>query len=330
MSDTTATAYTEEQDRFTDASDGEDARNPDERRIAEGSIKTGRFRTGQDWEDLSSSNPDATKLYLTEIRKTPLLSFAEEQDLAKRIRNGDAEAREHMIEANLRLVVSIGKRYINRGLPFSDIIEEGNIGLIRAVEKFEYERGFRFSTYATWWIRQAIDRAIANQVRIIRLPVHIAELARVYIRTVRKLTERLHREPSPEETAKKMRITVPRVRAVLQVIRETLSLDMLISDEGEETLQDVLRDENVPDPSTTIDDRLRQDRINTWISGLAAVERRIIEFRYGLNMQDPQTLESIGLQFGITRERVRQIEKQAILKLRNFAQSRNIELSDVL
>ncbi len=262
MSDTTATVYTEEQDRFSDASDGEDARNPDERRIADGSIKTGRFRTGRSRGDLSSSNPDATRLYLTEIRKTPLLSFAEEQALAKRVRNGDAEARQRMIEANLRLVVSIGKRYINRGLPFSDVIEEGNIGLIRAVEKFEYERGFRFSTYATWWIRQAIDRAIANQVRIIRLPVHVVELARVYTRTVRKLTEQLHREPSPEETANKMRITVPRVRAVLQVIRETLSLDMLIGDEGEETLQDVLRDENVPDPSTTIDDRLRQDRIN--------------------------------------------------------------------
>ena len=294
MSDTTATVYTEEQDRFSDASDGEDARNPDERRIADGSIKTGRFRTGRSRGDLSSSNPDATRLYLTEIRKTPLLSFAEEQALAKRVRNGDAEARQRMIEANLRLVVSIGKRYINRGLPFSDVIEEGNIGLIRAVEKFEYERGFRFSTYATWWIRQAIDRAIANQVRIIRLPVHVVELARVYTRTVRKLTEQLHREPSPEETANKMRITVPRVRAVLQVIRETLSLDMLIGDEGEETLQDVLRDENVPDPSTTIDDRLRQDRINSWISGLAEVERRIIEFRYGLNTQDPQTLDSIG------------------------------------
>jgi len=328
MSDATATAYLEEQDQFTDVWDEDAARNPDETRTAEGLKETGGLRTGR--EDLSSSNPDATKIYLKEIRKTPLLSFAEEQSLAKRVQKGDLEARKHMIEANLRLVVSIGKKFINRGLPFSDILEEGNIGLIRAVEKFEYKRGFRFSTYATWWIRQAIERAIANQVRIIRLPVHVAELASVYIRTVRKLTQQLHREPSPEEVAKKMRITVQRVRAVSQVIRDTYSLDMLINGEGEETLQDVLADESIPDPSATIDDRLRQERINAWISGLAAMERRIIEFRYGLNKQNPQTLESIGRQFGITRERVRQIENQAILKLRNFMRSRKIELSDVL
>jgi RNA polymerase primary sigma factor/RNA polymerase nonessential primary-like sigma factor len=330
MSDATATAYLEEQDQFTGAWDEDDAKNPDETRAAEGLKENGGLRPGRGREDASSSSPDATKLYLKEIRKTPLLSFAEEQSLAKRVHKGDLEARKHMIEANLRLVVSIGKRFINRGLPFSDIIEEGNIGLIRAVEKFEYKRGFRFSTYATWWIRQAIERAIANQVRIIRLPVHVAELANVYVRTVRKLTQQLHREPSPEEVARKIRITVQRVRAVSQVIRDTYSLDMLINSEGEETLQDVLADESIPDPSATIDDRLRQERINAWISGLAAMERRIIEFRYGLNKQNPQTLESIGRQFGITRERVRQIENQAILKLRNFMRSRNIELSDVL
>ncbi|MCK9419973.1 MAG: sigma-70 family RNA polymerase sigma factor [Nitrospirae bacterium] len=330
MSEITATAYSEEQDQFTDIWDEGAARDPDEPRPVDGLKQTGRSRPGQSREDLSSSDPDAIKIYLKEIRKTPLLSFAEEQALAKRIEKGDAGAREHMIEANLRLVVSIGKRYINRGLPFSDVIEEGNIGLIRAVEKFEYKRGFRFSTYATWWIRQAIDRAIANQVRIIRLPVHVAELAHVYVRTVRTLTRQLHREPSSEEAAKKMRITVPRLRAVSQVIRETWSLDMLINADGEETLQDVLRDESIPDPSTTIDDHLRQERINTWISGLAATERSIIEFRYGLNKRNPQTLDSIGRQLGITRERVRQIESQAILKLRNLVRSGKIELSDVL
>jgi RNA polymerase sigma factor RpoS len=320
----------DEQDQFTDVWDDDIARSSDEPRIAEGLKETGRLREGRSRDELSSSNPDATKLYLKEIRKTPLLTFAEEQALAKRVQKGDAEAREHMIEANLRLVVSIGKRFINRGLPFSDIIEEGNIGLIRAVEKFEYKRGFRFSTYATWWIRQAIERAIANQVRIIRLPVHVAEFANAYTRTVRKLTQQLHREPSPEEVAKKMRISVQRVRAVSQVIRETYSLDMLISSEGEETLQDVLADENIPDPSITIDDRLRRENINTWISGLAPTERSVIEFRYGLYKQNPQTLDSIGRKFGLTRERVRQIENQALLKLRNFMRSRNIELSDVL
>ena len=330
MSNATATAYLEDQDQFTDTWDEDAAAGADEPRAADSLHDTGRLRPARGREDLSSSNPDATKIYLKEIRKTPLLSFAEEQALAKRVQKGDLEARAHMIEANLRLVISIGKRFINRGLPFSDIIEEGNIGLIRAVEKFEYKRGFRFSTYATWWIRQAIERAIANQVRIIRLPVHVAEIANVYVRTVRKLTQQLHREPSPEEVAKKMRISVQRVRAVSQVIRETWSLDMLINGEGEETLQDVLADENVPDPSTAIDEHLRKEKINAWISGLAATERRIIEFRYGLNRENPQTLDSIGRQFGITRERVRQIENQAILKLRNFMRNRNIVLSDVL
>lgn len=329
MNDATATAFLEEQDQFTDSWD-EDATTAVRPQAAEGLKETGRLRTGRSRDDLASSNPDATKIYLKEIRKTPLLTFAEEQALAKRVQKGDVEAREHMIEANLRLVVSIGKRFINRGLPFSDIIEEGNIGLIRAVEKFEYKRGFRFSTYASWWIRQAIERAIANQVRIIRLPVHVAELANVYTRTVRKMTQQLHREPSPEEVAKKMRVSVQRIRAVSQVIRETYSLDMLINGEGEETLKDVLKDENVPDPSMSIDERLRNENINAWISGLAATERRIIEFRYGLNKQNPQTLDSIGRTFGITRERVRQIENQALLKLRNFMRSRNIELSDVL
>lgn len=332
MGNTAITAYQDEQGQFTDAWDEDAAIHSDETRTAEILKETGRLRPGRSREDVSSSNPDATKLYLKEIRETPLLSFAEEQALAERVEKGDVDARKHMIEANLRLVVSIGKRFINRGLPFSDIIEEGNIGLMRAVEKFEYKRGFRFSTYATWWIRQAIERAIANQVRTIRLPVHVTELANVYTRTVRKLTQQLLREPSPEEIAKKMRITVQRVRAVSQVIRETWSLDTLISGDGEseETLQDVLREENVQDPSTMIDDRFRRDHINAWISGLAATERRIIEFRYGLNKQEPQTLDCIGRQIGITRERVRQIEKQAILKLRRFMRNSDIALSDVL
>jgi len=290
MSDATATAYLEEQGQFTDTWDEDAETNTDLPTAAEGLKEAGRFRSGRSRDELSSSNPDAIKIYLREIRKTPLLSFAEEQVLAKRVQEGDLEAREQMIEANLRLVVSICKRFINRGLPFSDLIEEGNVGLIRAVEKFEYKRGFRFSTYATWWIRQAIERAIANQVRTIRLPVHVAELANNYTRTVRKLTQQLHRAPSSEEVAKSMRITVQRVRAVSQVIRETYSLDMLISSEGEETLQDMLADENIPDPSITIDDRLRRENINTWISGLAATERKVIEFRYGLSERNPQTL----------------------------------------
>ncbi len=235
-----------------------------------------------------------------------------------------------MIESNLRLVVAIGKRYINRGLPFSDIIEEGNLGLIRAVEKFEYKRGFKFSTYASWWIRQSIERSIANQVRIIRLPVHVAELANSYSRTVRKLTQLLGRDPSPEEIAKKMKVSVNRIRAVSQVTRETYSLDMLISGEGDDTLKDVLSDENMPAPSSATDEQRRREYLNEWIAGLPATERSVLEMRYGLNNQNSRTLDSIGKQFGITRERVRQIENQAIRKLRNFMEVRNIELSDML
>jgi RNA polymerase nonessential primary-like sigma factor len=287
-------------------------------------------RTKRVSEESATTDLDTIKLYLKEIRKTPLLTFAEEQALAKRSQEGDAEARAKMIEANLRLVVAIGKRYINRGLPFSDIIEEGNLGLIRAVEKFEYKRGFKFSTYASWWIRQSIERSIANQVRIIRLPVHVAELANSYSRTVRKLTQLLGRDPSPEEIAKKMKVSVNRIRAVSQVTRETYSLDMLISGEGEDTLKDVLSDENMPAPSSATDEKRRREYINEWISELPTTERSVLEMRYGLNRQAARTLDSIGRQFGITRERVRQIENQAIRKLRYFMQSRNIELSDML
>ena len=281
-------------------------------------------------EGSAETDLDTIKLYLQEIRKTPLLTFEEEQALAKRVQEGDQEARGRMIQSNLRLVVAIGKRYINRGLPFSDIIEEGNLGLIRAVEKFEYQRGFRFSTYASWWIRQSIERAIANQVRIIRLPVHVAELANFYSRTVRKLTQELGREPSNEEVARKMRISINRVRALSQVTRETYSLDMLINSEGEDTLKDVLSDDNSPSPSSESDERLRRRYLSAWISELPPTERDVIEMRYGLNRSTPRTLDSIGRQFGITRERVRQIENQAIRKLRNFTRSRNIELSDML
>ncbi|HTG00608.1 MAG TPA: sigma-70 family RNA polymerase sigma factor [Nitrospirota bacterium] len=281
-------------------------------------------------EGAAEGDLDTVKLYLQEIRKTPLLTFAEEQELAKRVQEGDQEARARMIRSNLRLVVSIGKRYINRGLPFSDIIEEGNLGLIRAVEKFQYERGFRFSTYASWWIRQSIERAIANQVRIIRLPVHVAELANSYSRTIRRLTQQFGREPSHEEVAKKMRVSINRIRALSQITQETYSLDMLISGEGDDTLKDILNDDNAPSPTAASDERLRKQYLGEWISQLPATERSVIEMRYGLNRTTPRTLDSIGKQFGITRERVRQIENQAIRKLRTFTREHHIELSDML
>jgi RNA polymerase nonessential primary-like sigma factor len=273
---------------------------------------------------------DVVKFYFKEIRKLPLLSFEQEQALAKRIEAGDEEARARMIESNLRLVVAIGKKYINRGLPFSDILEEGNIGLIRAVEKFDYRRGFKFSTYASWWIRQSVERAIANQVRIIRLPVHVAELTNAYMRTVRKLTQELGREPAADEIAKKMKISVQRVRALAQTSRDTYSLDMLISDEGDDTLKDVLRDTSTPSPAAAVNDQGRRKYLNECIAELPVTERNVLRMRYGLSSETPRTLDSIGKQFGITRERVRQIEKQAIVKLRNLAKFKDMGMADML
>jgi RNA polymerase nonessential primary-like sigma factor len=273
---------------------------------------------------------DAIKYYLKEIRKTPLLTFEQEQELAKRIEKGDQEARAKMIEANLRLVVAIGKKYINRGLQFSDIIEEGNLGLIRAVEKFQYERGFKFSTYASWWIKQSIERAIVNQTRTIRLPVHIAEIVNSYLRTVRQLTQVLGREPQIEEIAKKMKVTVDKVRSVSQVVRETYSLDMLIGDQEEDTLKDILQDTNATSPASFSDEIRRKEFIDEWLQQLSISERRVIEFRFGLVDGEPRTLDAIGKEFGITRERVRQIETQALNKLRAITKRKKIDLEGML
>jgi RNA polymerase sigma factor (sigma-70 family) len=273
---------------------------------------------------------DVMKLYLREIRKTPLLTFEQEQVLGKRVAEGDWEARSRMIEANLRLVVSIGKRYINRGMPFSDIIEEGNLGLIRAVEKFQYQRGFRFSTYATWWIRQAIERAIVNQLKVIRLPVHVAEDVNGYARTVRKMTQKLGREPEAREIARTMGIKIQKVRALSQASRQIYSLDMLVSEDGDDTLKDMLSDVAMRSPEIVIDEQTRGKNISEWISRLPETERRILEMRYGLGQGKQYTLHDIGLQFGITRERVRQIESNAIRKLRQLTRDRNIAMSDVI
>jgi RNA polymerase nonessential primary-like sigma factor len=294
-----------------------------------------RDRNDRDREEASSESPaqagiDVVKFYFKEIRKSPLLNFDQEQTLAKRIKAGDEEARAAMIESNLRLVVAIGKRYINRGLPFSDIIEEGNLGLIRAVEKFDYKRGFKFSTYASWWIRQSIERAIANQVRMIRMPVHVAELANSYSRAVRKLTQELGREPYAEEVAKKMKISVDRARTLAQMSRDTYSLDMLISDEGDDTLKDVISDDHMPAPDAAVNEESRRKYLNECISELPETERKVLQMRYGLSSTTPRTLDSIGKQFGLTRERVRQIEKQAIGKLRNVTRCRSMEMADML
>jgi RNA polymerase sigma factor (sigma-70 family) len=273
---------------------------------------------------------DAIKYYLKEIRQIPLLTFEQEQDLGKRVAQGDQGARARMIESNLRLVVAIGKKYINRGLQFSDILEEGNLGLIRAVEKFQYERGFKFSTYASWWIKQAIERAIVNQSRTIRLPVHIAEAVYAYTRAVRQLTQERGREPSIEEIAEKTETTPEKVRSISQVVRETYSLEMLVGDQEEDTLKEVLQDTNAVSPSTMSDDHRRTAQINKWLEQLSVNEHKVIEMRYGLTSGEAETLDSIGKVFGITRERVRQIEVQALRKLRTITKINKISLEVML
>lgn len=281
-------------------------------------------------EDAASpAGPDALKCYLKDIRKTPLLTFEQEQALAKRVTAGNEEARALMIEANLRLVIVIGKRYVNRGLPFPDIIEEGNLGLIRAVDKFQHERGFRFSTYAWWWIRQYIERAIVNQVRIIRLPVHVSEVVNKYTRTVRNLTQQLGRDPDVQEIASEMKISVPRVRVVSQLVGDVCSLETCIGNQDDHTLGDLVSDDRAPLFVNSPDDGCRRKHVDEWISGLPDTEREVIKLRYGLS-SDTHTLGSIGKRIGLTRERVRQIESQALNRLKNLAQDRNIALNDLL
>ncbi|HXY53539.1 MAG TPA: sigma-70 family RNA polymerase sigma factor [Nitrospirota bacterium] len=256
--------------------------------------------------------------YLKEIRKTPLLTFDEEQQLGQRIEQGDQEARTQMIEANLRLVVAIGRRYINRGLPFSDIIEEGNIGLIRAVDKFQYRMGHKFSTYALWWIRQSIERAIVNQTKIIRLPVHVAELVHRYTRAVRKLTQELGREPEMDEIALRMDANIDKIRSVSRLVRDILSLDALIGDSTEDTVGDMIPDAHALSPEHLSDEISRRNRIDMWLTHLPADERSVVEMRFGLDGADPMTLDCIGRKFGVTRERVRQIETKAIERLKGI------------
>jgi RNA polymerase nonessential primary-like sigma factor len=273
---------------------------------------------------------DSLKYYLKDIRKSPLLTFAEEQELGKRTAAGDPDARAKMIESNLRLVVAIAKKYVNRGLSFSDVIAEGNLGLIRAVEKFDYRKGFKFSTYASWWIRQFIERAFVNQLSTIRLPVHVAEVVNHYKRTAAYLTRKLEREPSMEEIAKKMNLSVEKTRSLSQVVRETVSLDTIIGDKDDDTLQDVLKDSAAELPDRYSETVRRRDYINKWMSRLTEFERRVIEQRFGLDDGEPMTLDGIGRQYRITRERVRQIENKALNKLRSITREENIALEGVL
>ena len=274
---------------------------------------------------------DTLKIYFQEICKVPLLTREEEVELSKRIEKGDMGARQHMIEANLRLVVNIGKRYRNRGLPFLDIIEEGNLGLIRAVEKFDWRRGFKLSTYASWWIKQSIERAFVNQLRTIRLPVHIDDRLSRLLRTLAKATQQYGERPSNEELAELMDTTVEEVRRLMGLVRDAQSLDVPVGDDSGTTLGDLVEDQGALSPSHVIEIFKRHELIDQWLNGLSETERRVIELRFGFDDNgEGQTLQTIGKEFGVTRERIRQIEGQALKKLRRIVREYGAVLEEFL
>ncbi|MEK6690337.1 MAG: sigma-70 family RNA polymerase sigma factor [Nitrospirota bacterium] len=288
--------------------------------------------SGEEGEEKASyeGGPDALKLYLKEIGMSPLLSKEEEMEIGKRISEGDKEAKQRMIEANLRLVVSIGKRYINRGLPLPDIIEEGNLGLIKAVEKFKYEKGYKFSTYASWWIRQAIERALVNQSSMIRVPVHISDSIKNYIKAVRDLVQRFGREPTAEEIAERMKTAVEQVRDLQQLIRRIYSLDTPLGDKEGGSLKDIIEDLTSQSPAQITEELERHKLIVNWLQLLSENEKRVILLRFGLEDGEPKTLEIVGQIFGVTRERVRQIEYSALNKLRFLLKKRKVKPETIL
>ena len=268
---------------------------------------------------------DPVRMYLKEIGKVPLLSAEEEIELAKRMELGDQEAKKRLAEANLRLVVSIAKRYVGRGMLFLDLIQEGNLGLIKAVEKFEYRKGYKFSTYATWWIRQAITRAIADQARTIRIPVHMVETINKLIRVSRQLLQELGREPTPEEIAKEMDMPVERVREILKISQEPVSLETPIGEEEDSHLGDFIQDDNVPVPADAAAFTLLKEQLEEVLGTLTEREQKVLTLRFGLEDGRARTLEEVGKEFNVTRERIRQIEAKALRKLRHPSRSRKLK-----
>ena len=268
---------------------------------------------------------DPVRMYLKEIGKVPLLSAEEEIELAKRMENGDEAAKKRLAEANLRLVVSIAKRYVGRGMLFLDLIQEGNLGLIKAVEKFDYRKGYKFSTYATWWIRQAITRAIADQARTIRIPVHMVETINKLIRVSRQLLQELGREPTPEEIADKMDMSVERVREILKISQEPVSLETPIGEEEDSDLGDFIQDDNVPVPADAAAFTLLKEQLVEVLSTLTDREQKVLRLRFGLDDGRARTLEEVGKEFNVTRERIRQIEAKALRKLRHPSRSRKLK-----
>ena len=284
-----------------------------------------------DMENIDLSVPDGVsiedpvRMYLKEIGKVPLLSAEEEIELAQRMENGDEDAKKRLAEANLRLVVSIAKRYVGRGMLFLDLIQEGNLGLIKAVEKFDYRKGYKFSTYATWWIRQAITRAIADQARTIRIPVHMVETINKLIRVSRQLLQELGREPTPEEIAEEMNMPVERVREILKISQEPVSLETPIGAEEDSHLGDFIQDDNVPVPADAAAFSLLKEQLNEVLGTLTEREQKVLRLRFGLDDGRARTLEEVGKEFNVTRERIRQIEAKALRKLRHPSRSRKLK-----
>ena len=268
---------------------------------------------------------DPVKVYLKEIGRVPLLSSEEEIELAVRIKNGDVAAKKRLSEANLRLVVSIAKRYLGRGMQFLDLIQEGNLGLIKAVEKFDHTKGFKFSTYATWWIRQAITRAIADQARTIRIPVHMVETINKLVRVSRQLLQELGREPSPEEIAEAMDIPVERVREIQKISQEPVSLETPIGEEEDSHLGDFIQDDNVPVPAEAAASTLLKEQLVEVLGTLTEREQKVLRLRFGMDDGRARTLEEVGKEFNVTRERIRQIEAKALRKLRHPSRSRKLK-----
>ena len=285
----------------------------------------------QDLENIDLTIPDSVniedpvRMYLKEIGKVPLLTAEEEIALAKRMEAGDEDAKKRLAEANLRLVVSIAKRYVGRGMLFLDLIQEGNLGLIKAVEKFDYRKGFKFSTYATWWIRQAITRAIADQARTIRIPVHLVETINKLVRVSRQLLQELGREPTPEEIADKMDIPVERVREIIKISQEPVSLETPIGEEEDSHLGDFIQDDNVPVPADAAAFTLLKEQLHEVLGTLTEREQKVLRLRFGLDDGRARTLEEVGKEFNVTRERIRQIEAKALRKLRHPSRSRKLK-----
>jgi RNA polymerase primary sigma factor len=278
-------------------------------------------------EEPREVSTDALQLFLKDIGKVDLLTAAQEVELAKRIERGDHSAKQEMVEANLRLVVSIAKKYRNQGLPFLDLIQEGTIGLVRAAEKFDYRKGFKFSTYATWWIRQAVARALADKARTIRMPVHVVEKLNKIVRSERKLRAELGREPTPAEIGKDLDLSAEEVEHIRRSAQTPVSLEKPVGDEDESEFGHFLTDENLPLPDEEAEITMRKETLGKILGTLSSRERQVLELRYGLDGQHPRTLDEVGRTFNVTRERIRQIENQSLKKLRALAEA--VKLRDV-